>query len=590
VVKPRFLMSIALIAVAATSPGLSAAQGLLWSTYLGGSAVDRINGTATDADGNVYVVGTTYSANLPATTTGFRSPVSGNGDVMVAKFNSGGTTLQWLARIGGSQFDDGRSIAVDAAGNVFVTGYTGSSDFSVSAGSYRTSFAGRYDGFITKLSPSGTVVFSSLFGGTGQDWPMAVRVDAAGNAVIAGSTDSYNFPTTPGVIRRSRPYVFADASDGFIVKFNAAGTGLVYGTYFGATNASDAINGLALDSAGQPIVVGYTHSSLFPTTSGAFDKNADYFQEGFVTRLNANATGYVFSSYVGGDNADEARAVAVDANDNVYVTGFTGSSVRFPTFGSAAQATNGGGWDAFLLKVNPAGTTLVYSTFWGGSGEDKAQAIVVSPTGEVTISGNTASSNLRTTSGAYDPSFNGGTDAFVARFSTSGQIIYSSFFGSAGNDRVFSMAAAPNGNVVLGGNTDSQALPTGLALAQSSSGGMDGFVSCLSLSGVSSLMTASAQMAAPAVMEITSFVQPNPFRDGTTIQLTMPSAGHVAMRLRDLQGRLVRNLADQVMSAGTHRWAWDGRNQVGESAAAGVYFLEVAAGGSSMVKKITRVQ
>ena len=314
-----------------------------WTVHLGST----LRGVAEDDSGNVYVCGRQGS------------------DVLVAKFAPGVTEL-WRRVIGGSSDEGGAGIAVDAGG-IYVTGATASTDFPTTPGAFRRSKSFNYDGFAMKLDHDGATLYSTYLGGNGLDQPHAIAVDG-GNAVVAGITGSTTFPTTAGVIKPSRYPTLGDGSDGFITKLNAAGSGLVYSTYFGVDGSSDQVWGLALDAAGQPTVTGFTGSKRFPLTAGAYDREFGYYKEGFAARLNATASALVFSTFIGGANADEGRAVVVDAAGNSYVGGNVGS------LDFAAPEGSFGGWDAFIVVLTPVGG-LISARRIGTPSQDKVWAI-----------------------------------------------------------------------------------------------------------------------------------------------------------------------------------------------------------------------
>ena len=216
-----------------------------------------------------------------------------------------------------------------------------------------------------------TLDYSTTFGGSGYDQGNGIAVDSSGNAYVAGFTASSNFPTTTGAFQTA--YGGGDY-DAFVTKLNATGTGLVYSTYFGGSGY-DQGNGIAVDSAGNAYVTGFTASSNFPTTTGAFQTAyGGGSSDAFVTKLNATGTGLVYSTYLGGSGGDAGTGIAVDSSGNAYVTGNTNSS-NFPATTGAFQATFGGYNDAFVTKLNATGTGLVYSTYFGGSGYDQATVL-----------------------------------------------------------------------------------------------------------------------------------------------------------------------------------------------------------------------
>src|SRR5437867_427113 len=319
--------------------------------------------------------------------------------------------LAYSTHLGGSGGDQGFGVAVDAVGNAYVTGFAGSSDFPTTAGAFQTAFGGgEADAFVTKLNPTGSaLVYTTYLGGDGFDQGHGIAVDATGNAYVTGLTFSTNFPTTPGAFQTTPNF----ASDAFVVKLNAAGTALVYSTYLGG-DGFDQGQGIAVDAEGNAYATGGTSSTNFPTTTGAFRTTFGGRSDAFVTKLNGDGSALVYSTYLGGFSSDRGNAIAVDATGNAYVTGLT-FSTNFPTTPGAVRETFGGILDAFMVKLNPAGTALVYSTFLGGSSLDEGFGIAVDTAGSAYVTGGTESPDFPTTPGAVQTGFGGTPDAFVAK-------------------------------------------------------------------------------------------------------------------------------------------------------------------------------
>ena len=399
---------------------------LVYSTYVGGSGDDWGFGIAVDGTGNAYLTGNTSSSDFPVTAgvcqTIYRGGIS---DLFVTKLNAAGSALVYSTYLGGNDLDQANSIAVDASGNAYVTGNTNSSNFPTTAGAYQSVYNGGFtDAFVSKLNATGTaLVYSTYLGGDTLDEGRGIAVDASGNAYVTGSTEfimgapsSGNFPTTAGAYQTVRGGSF----DAFVTKLNATGKALVYSTYLGG-NAHDYAMGIAVDGGGNAYVTGYTFSSNFPTTAGAYQSVYNGgFTDAFVTRLDATGSALVYSTYLGGNDFDQANSIAVDASGNAYVTGFTYSSNFSTTAGAYQSVYNGGFTDAFLAKLNATGGALVYSTFLGGSDVDIGNGIALDNSGNAYVTGATGSSDFPTTAGAYQRVYGGFGDVLVARFSDLG--------------------------------------------------------------------------------------------------------------------------------------------------------------------------
>ncbi|QAY65095.1 SBBP repeat-containing protein [Paenibacillus protaetiae] len=268
--------------------------------------------------------------------------------------------LVYSTYLGGSGNDEPFGIAVDATGSVYVTGITTSTDFPLTPGAVQTTFGGDREVFVTKLNPSGTaLVYSTYLGGSANDSGQNIAVDAEGNAYITGRTYSDNFPVTPGAVQT----IFGGSSDVFVTKLNPTGSALVYSTYLGGTGHDYGL-GIAVDSAGEAYVTGFTASADFPTTTGAFQTVYGGNNDGFAARLNATGTSLIYSTFLGGSGGDNGTAISVDSAGNAYVTGNT-ASLNFPTTTGAFQTARRGTGDVFVTKINPSGSSLVYSTYLG---------------------------------------------------------------------------------------------------------------------------------------------------------------------------------------------------------------------------------
>jgi hypothetical protein len=390
---------------------------LVYSTYLGGTATDIGYGIAVDSSGNVYVTGLTYSSDFPTTVSAFDRTFGGGNthDAFVTKLNPSGSSLVYSTYLGGNNGGDtGYSITVDSSGNAYVTGQTYSSDFPTTTGAYNRTHGGGQDVFVTKLNPSGSsLVYSTYLGGNNGDIGRDIAVDSSGNAYVTGQTYSSNFPTTASAYNRTYGGGGRVYYDAFVTKLNPSGSSLVYSTYLGGT-ADDTGTGIAVDSSGNTYLTGDTSSSNFPTTVSAYNRTNRGSQDVFVTKMNPAGSSLVYSTYLGGTGADTGYGIAVDGSGNAYVTGYTFSS-NFPTTDNAYDRIFEGGYtDVFVTKLNPSGSSLVYSTYLGGSGRDSGNGIAVDSIGDVYVTGSTMSSDFPTTTGAFNRTCRG-SDAFVAK-------------------------------------------------------------------------------------------------------------------------------------------------------------------------------
>jgi hypothetical protein len=413
---------------------------LIFSTFLGGSSYDQINDVAVDLAGNIYVTGSTSSDDFPATSGTYRS-TSGTGYVFVTKFSPGGRSLVYSTYIGPSvdgepgSWPDG--IAVDPRGNAYVTGTTNSARFPVTAGAYQTTFrggspedeesCGGCDVFVLKLNAAGNaLLYSTFLGGSNNEnsWGGDIAVDSSGSAYVAGDTSSSDFPTTSSTLGRA-------SGGGFLARFNAAGTGLIFSTFLSTSSAQ----GIAVDDRGDAFVTGQAWVDL-PVTPDAAQPLRGGDIDAYVLRLTSSGA-LKYGTYVGGEGWDVGRAIAIDANGSAYVTGSVIGG-PFPTtdgaYRSCADVRSG---DAFVTQVSPGGTYFPFSTCLGGSDTDQGLGIDVDLRGNVTVVGFTRSSDFpRTNEGG--PGFaGGGSDGFMTTLRSDGEaVLYSGFLGGSDYERV----------------------------------------------------------------------------------------------------------------------------------------------------------
>src|ERR1700687_1294803 len=459
---------------------------LIYSTYLGGSGADDGFGIAIDGAGNAYIAGSTSSTNFPVQPGSYQATYGGSGDAFVTKINPTGSAFVFSTYLGGSGVDEGTSIAVDSASSVYVTGGTSSTDFPTTPGAFQTTGG---PGFVTKLNPTGSgLVYSTYLSGGGSS---GIAVDSAGDAYLTGSTYCPNdFPTTTGAFQTT---CASGTYTGFVAKFNPTGSGLIYATFLGG--GSDGIagvttttrsSGLAIDSAGNAYLTGWTTSTSFPTTPGAFQTICDdgnacaYDCDTFVSKLNPTGSGLVYSTYLGGSGAEIGSGISIDNASCAYVTGET-LSTNFPTTPGAFQTTNytsGYDWDGFVSKLNPTGSGLVYSTYLGGTdmGTTFIYGIAVDSSGEAYVAGYTSSTHFPTVN-PVQKKRRSSVDAFVSRFNPNGSgLLSSTYVGGSADDVGFGIAVDSNSEAYVTGYTTSINFPTFDPLQPANGGGQDVFV------------------------------------------------------------------------------------------------------------------
>jgi hypothetical protein len=449
---------------------------LMYSTYLGGTASDQGAAIAVDSTGSAYVTGTTNSNNFPTTAAAFDTTFNGNFDAFVTKLNANGTALVYSTYLGGVGIDQGYGIAVDSAGSAYVTGSTESSDWPTTPGAFDTILTGGRVAFVAKLDASGaSLAYSTYIGGGSIDSAYEIALSSTGNAYVTGDTFSSNFPTTTGVFDTT----LGGSGDAFVTKLQASGAALAYSTYLGGSGVDSAL-GIAVDDAGSAYVTGLTPSSDFPTTPGAFDTTKGASYDAFVTKLAPGGASLAYSTFLGGAGDDLGYAIAVDNGGSAYVAGET-DSTNFPTTPGAFDTTYGGGdaaKDAFVTKLVSSGAALAYSTYLGDTANESASAIAVDDDGNAHVTGQTGSTNFPTTPDAFDATWNGATDAFVTTLNASGAaLVYSTYFGGAVGDAIYGIAVDGAGSAYVTGQTASTNFPTTSGAFDTTFGGAsDAFV------------------------------------------------------------------------------------------------------------------
>lgn len=442
----------------------------VFSGFLGGASNEIGFATAVDGSG-VYVAGETTSNELSfPVTVGPDTSFNGGTDVFVAKLNTAGTALIYVGYIGGSGNETGFGIAVDAAGAAYVTGSTTSTeaDFPVVGGPDITANGGT-EAFVAKINAAGTALdYAGFIGGSGTDSGRGIAVDSAGAAYVTGVTNSNNL--IPAGLSVGPDLTANGGNDGFIVKVNAAGTALVYGGYIGGS-ANDEARAVAVDAAGAAYVTGFAASTeaTLPVNVGPDISYNGGTLDAFAAKINAGGTAFAYLGYIGGSGFDQALGIAVDSTGAAYVTGTTGSTeATFPVNGGPDLTFNGGAFDqdAFVAKINNAGTGLVYAGYIGGSNSETANAIAVDTTGAAYVTGTTLSAETTVpvpfpVVDGPDLTFNGvgidGVgDAFIAKVTSSGAALqYCGYIGGTQGEIGHGIAVDATGAAYVAGYTRS---------------------------------------------------------------------------------------------------------------------------------------
>lgn len=325
---------------------------------------------------------------------------------------------------------------------------------------------------------SGTLSWSTLLGGLDNDYPHGLAVDALDRPVVTGYTRSTNFPVMPGAYDSTH----SGSYDVFVAKLDASGSSLRWATFLGGYG-EDRPFALALSPGGDILIAGHTYSPDFPTTNGGFDRSLDGVRDAFVARLDSTGAVLLWSTYLGGVGLERSWSLVVGADDRAVVAGET-SSADFPTTAGAHDRTLGGSFDAFVTQLDTGGNSVLWSTFLGGSANDWVQAMVFDTLQRPLVAGTTCSTDFPVTPAAFDRTYHGGCDAFVAQLSTGGDsLVTSTYLGGSGSDIAHAVGSRP-GRIVVAGSTVSSDFPvTSQAFDVSYNGGGDAFIAELDDSG-----------------------------------------------------------------------------------------------------------
>ncbi|MEZ5427993.1 MAG: SBBP repeat-containing protein [Pyrinomonadaceae bacterium] len=444
---------------------------IVFSTLLGGSSGDDFFNIEAgfsikvDSDGNIYLAGETPSGDFPVQNP-HQPTTSGNFDGFITKFNPTGSALIYSTYFGGTGEDRVSSLSVGPANQVFVSGFTMSTDFPTMT-PFQPSNAGSTDGFIARFDANGSLNYSTYFGGTSNESCTFSRNEGSDVVAFAGSTNSSNLPTANPLQPNN-----AGNGDFFAGKLNIATNSLIFSTYLGGS-ASDNMNfsSGALDSAGNLYVAGVSSSFDYPTTPNAYQVESNGSDEVVITKISPTGGSLVYSTFIGGNLIDSADALAVDTNGNAYVTGFT-RSANYPL--KNAVLTELRDVDSFVTKLNPDGSALVYSTFLGGHNLERGSGITTDEAGNCYVTGRSNSGDFPAKRAVRSP--RGLDDVFISKFNRDGALIFSTLIGGGGNDYGFGIAADNANNVYVTGRATVSFFTTGGAFQRSLGGGADAFV------------------------------------------------------------------------------------------------------------------
>ncbi|HET9942355.1 MAG TPA: SBBP repeat-containing protein, partial [Terriglobia bacterium] len=428
---------------------------LEWSSFLGGTGNDQGNDLIVDAAGNVYTSGFTQTVATdtdPPVPPTLQTPISSGFEAFITKLDSSGAVV-YSTYFGGSPLvganpltvdDEAHSLAFDGFGSIYVTGYTFNRDFPIVNG-FQTNLRGVQDAYLVKVdAATGTLQYSTYLGGDQSDRAYGVAVDSAGNAYLAGSTLSVNFP----VVSAFQPTYGSGLRDGFLTKVTVAGT-IGFSTYFGG-RGDEQVYDVAVDSAGEIILTGYTTSINFPISRAVFPTYRGGIDDAFIAKFNDSGSSLVFSTYWGGNDSENGVRLATDSNNAIYIAGLTSSGLDFP-LKSPAQLFNAGRHDAFLIKLHPDGQDADFATFLGGEDIDGATSVAVDGDGIIYVGGFTSSASFYAIN-AVRAFVLGDRDGFLTKIAPDASaIIYSTYMGGFGVDGITAVALDASKNAYATG-------------------------------------------------------------------------------------------------------------------------------------------
>jgi hypothetical protein len=548
---------------------------LSYSTLAGGSNQEFAGGIAVDSSGNTYIAGYTFSKDLPTTAgaldrTCDPSPGCASfGDAFVAKLTSRGTRI-WVTYLGGDLDDRAQGVALDLAGNVYVTGHTESDDFPGFALDPAPNGSTPSFIFVTKINPAGTqILYSARF-----CWSClvsAIAVSRGGAAFVGGFTVGKTLQGTAGAFQPSAPDCAAPDADvnpcpeALVEKLNAAGDAIVYATYLVGT-LNSTISDIVVDSSGNAYVTGTTNASDFPTTAGSFMPTyGGGHYAAFLAKFNSTGSSLVYSTFLTG-NSPAARSygygVGLDSSNNAYVVG--AASGGFPVTSGAYQRVIKGTWDAFVTKVNSAGSGLGFSTLLGGTNNEIATSVAVTPSGAAYVIGGTASSDFPTTMTGFQRVLRGASDYFVTKVASGGNVLsYSTYFGGSRADAdttpfIFPFAKSritlgPFQNAYVTGTTNSTDFPTtpGAFLKTNAAGDHDVFAAQIAPSCALNARNRTVTICKPANNAMVA--SPVTIMAGTTDSTPVKLIQVYVDGSKVYQAQLSALMARLALSTGLHR-------------------------------------
>lgn len=516
--KSSFLLAVFLLIKASL---ISQPNCTSFSTYFGGIQYDEIKSVCTDGNKNSYIIGNTYSNNLPITPGLINDTASGSYDVFLAKFDSCGTLI-WSTYFGGIGYESAEKMEMTHDGNIVFCGYTTSVTTPTTLGCFQPSNNGGYDCYVTKINPNGLIIWSTFFGKSGGDFAFDLKVDALDNIIIGGTSTSTNLYTTPLSFQPNHK----GNTDAFIARFSKTGL-LKWCSYYGGAGSED-IHALAVDLNCNIIGVGESFSTNLNTSAGAFQSINEGASDTYIIKLDSNCT-RIFSTYIGGSGTDDAWGLVCDSLNNIYVAGHT-NSADFDTTTSAYQTIHNGGVDCYLTKWLPSGT-LIKSTLFGGLLNDHSIRLITLSSTQLLLLAETENSNLPTFSSSQQQSIGGGYDIYLAAFDMNSLYpTWGTYYGGSTNEDGADIKLVGNTSVLFCGSSNSIDYPVSSSAQQISlNNSIDGIITKL-------IIPQSVSTGIDETLTSTSLkIYPNPFND----YLIIKHDGIYLVEIKNLLGEII---------------------------------------------------
>lgn len=559
---------------------------LLTSSFIGSNSFDDDYGPSMELDneGNVYICGFTASGSFPYM-GGYDSTYNGGKDIFIAKFSPDLSTLLVSTFIGGIGDEYKATMAFDPQKeNLYLAGYTNSSDFPVTAGAYDTTINGGRDVYILKIDKELTTLqAASYFGGSaseGQQWPkLDIAVSLRGNVYITGLTCSEDLPIISGLSVDSTYAGGSIGGDAFIAKFDASLSYLLGSTYIGGS-ANEWRMSIALDQSENVFVSGETESSDFTLTPNAYDSSFNGYSDIFICKYNSALSVLETATCFGRTNSEEPLDLCISPDSSIYITGYT-KSTNFPTtLGAFDNSYSGGERDAYIAKFNNCLSSLEASTFFGGNNRDDLTSILVNQEGKVFVSGNTRSTNYPHSTNAYTTNFQGGQEYGDACISVLNgdltQMLASSYIGGQLDDRALDIHIDSTGNVLIAGYSKFANFPTTNGAYDTLNPG--GLGDCFISKFTPDLSWENVGIIPEDNIPFNNFKlnsYPNPFNPNTNIEFNLDKKSKVQIEIFNTIGQKIITLTDRFFEQGSHKLYWNGKNQNGQTMGTGVYFCKM---------------